>query len=64
MIIKIILCIILIIIYANTKITNDDKIRMLTIVLFIIVLIMPDYNLFFEGFRHIKRDEQIKIEKK
>ena len=60
MIVKIILFIILIIIYSNTKITNEDKIKMLSIVMLIIVFIMPNYNLFFEGFNSIKKDEKLK----
>ena len=60
MIVKLILLAILIIIYANQKITIEDKIKMLTIVLIIIVLIMPNYNLFFEGFHITKQDNHQK----
>jgi len=59
MIIKLILLAIIIIIYANQKITIEDKIKMLSIVLFIVVLIIPDYNLFFEGFKIIKKEKKI-----
>ena len=58
MLIKLILLISLVIIYGNPKIISDDKIKLLSIVLFIIVLTMPDYKLFFEGFRSINKDKK------
>ena len=61
MIIKLILIIILIIIYANQKMSAEDKNKILTIVLFIIVLTMPNYLLFFEGFQQTKKDKQQKL---
>jgi hypothetical protein len=60
MIIKLILLIIIIIIYSNPKIDNENKIKMLSITLFIIVLTMPNYNLFFEGFNLIKKEDNKK----
>jgi hypothetical protein len=60
MIIKLILLSILIIIYANQKISIEDKIKMLTIVLFIVVLTMPNYNLFFEGLQNIEKEDKQK----
>jgi hypothetical protein len=61
MIVKLILLAILIIIYANQKITIEDKFKMLTIVLLIVVLTMPNYNLFFEGFHITKDNNQKKL---
>ena len=61
MIIKIILLIVLVIIYMNPKIDNDSKIKMLSIILSIVVITMPNYKLFFEGFKN--ENENIKQQK-
>jgi hypothetical protein len=59
MFIKLLLLVILTIIYTNQKITLEDKNKMLTIVIFIIVLTMPNYKLFFEGFANTDKNKLI-----
>ena len=45
----------------NPKIDNDSKIKMLSIILSIVVITMPNYKLFFEGFKN--ENENIKQQK-